>query len=145
MRNPGADACADRITGTDRRPECNAAAQARPSHACADTLANADRKPDPEPNTDAHTVTAVDLYAGWHEDRDSSRGMHPRKDTLSEAERIALAASDTADDRLTKHAGDRIAKRCSILVGARNSTTIGVVHDTRGVTDEDGAPARMKN
>ena len=141
MRDPGADACADPISGANVSPERNPAAQARPRHAFADTLADADRKSDPEPNADSDA--AADLGTGRHQDRNSSRGMHPRSDTVSNAERIA----DTADDRLTKRAGDRIAKRSSVLIATRKSTTVGVgsARDTHAVTDEIGTTARMKN
>jgi hypothetical protein len=76
--------------------------------------------------------------------------MHPRTDTVSDAECIAVAASDTiaVDDRLTKRANDdRIAKRSSVLIAARTDTTIGVgsACDTSTVTDEIGPAATMKS
>ncbi len=139
MRDAGTDARADRNTGTDRCPECNAAAQARSRQSQANSLANTDCKSDPEPHTNAGTDSAADLRTGRHEDRDSSCGMHPRTDTVSDAECSAVAASDTADDRLTKRGGLRIA--------ARNVTaiTIGSTHDTRAGTDKIGAAPTMKN
>lgn len=144
MRDARTDTRADRIARTDGNPECNARTQRKARPRDADIHAIADTRTDREPTSHALAGpnAAIDLSAGRHEDRHSSRSLHDaRADTVTNPDRVANSRSvaDAGSNirSVTRRQPNRRAKN---EPRARPSRDAGYAKSNRSGDDANSEP-----